>query len=101
MERVNSISTFICAYDIIENYLDDNYKKSNDGEITIFGESMSDDDVCFLEHFDDFEGYTYYVINSESVVVVLDDGTTCGQFDSMPEFWGTVHALLIEDRENR
>lgn len=100
MEKVKSINEYVSAFDVIEEYCD--CVSLCDGEsYIIMDEQISDeDDICFLQHFDDYEAYTYYVINGETVIVTIDSDVSA-QFDSMEKFWEAVHALLDEDRENR
>lgn len=61
---------------------------------------LDDDDICFLEHFDDFEGYQYVVINDLEYIAVMVDGyhTNVTAYDQWLE---ELMELLKEDRENR
>ena len=61
---------------------------------------LDDDDICFLEHFDDFEGYQYVVINDLEYIAVMVDGyhTNVTTYDQWLE---ELMELLKEDRGNR
>lgn len=65
-----------------------------------FWDGMDADDICFLNHFDDFEGYTYYAIDGGIYVTDFCGGVmySCENFN---EFLGYVMDWLKDDREGR
>ena len=89
IEDIKSISAYNSAYRLLDENTTSDFWKDFDEE-----------DICFLEHFDDFEGYQYFVINYDYVLTTICEDVI-GNAMSMDEFIDSVMELLKEDRENR
>ena len=90
--KIKNIRTFTSAYDLLEEY----------DVIRETGFSAGEDDIIFLQNFDNFEGYNYVVINDFKVFVVdVLNGDMIGNEMTMGEFWKELIEMLNEDREDR
>ena len=90
--KIENIRTFTSAYELLEEY--DVIKET--------GFSADEDDILFLQNFDNFEGYNYVVINDFKVFVVDSlNGDLIGNEMTMGEFWKELIEMLNEDREDR
>lgn len=61
---------------------------------------LDDDDICFLRHYDDYQEFTYFVINWDYVMIAVDDNVN-GNLILIEEFLTFVENLLQEDRVSR
>lgn len=92
IKEITNIDHYNSAYELINENCDREFWEANDFDA---------DDLCFLQHFDDWEGYTYYVFNYEYVLTTIS-GDPCGNdMLTLDEFVETTMQLLREDRENR
>lgn len=92
IETIKDIKS-ICSYNSCYELLDENTLRE-------FWEDFDEDDICFLRHFDDFEGYTYYVINYDYVLVACCEDV-CGDVMTLDDFIRETLGLLEEDRKGR
>ena len=90
MEKIKTIARYNDAYEVLENFCG----------MEFWGEIDPDDD-CFLRHFDDFEGMTYYCINEETFFVVESGWDVIAYFPSFEAFLRNIEDLLASDREER
>ena len=92
IKEITNIDHYNSAYELIDENCDREFWEAND---------FDEDDLCFLRHFDDFEGYTYYIFNYEYVLATIS-GDPCGNdMITLDEFVEITMQLLREDRENR
>lgn len=90
--KIRKINTFNSAWELIDKY--DVIKET--------GFSADEDDICFLQHFDDFEAFNYVVFDDFKVVVIdAINGDVIGNEMTMGEFWKELIEMLNEDREER
>ena len=90
--KIRKINTFSSAWELIDEY----------DVIRETGFSADDDDIRFLQHFDDFEAYQYVVINDWKVLVTDSvNGDLIGNEMTMGEFWKELIEMLNDDRGNR
>ena len=90
--KIENIRTFASAYELLEEY----------DVIRETGFSANEDDILFLQNFDNFEVYNYVVINDFKVFVVdALNGDLIGNEMTMGEFWKELIEMLNEDREDR
>lgn len=92
IETIKDIKS-ICHYNSCYELLDENTHRK-------FWEDFDEDDICFLRHFDDFEGYTYYVINYDYVLMACCEDV-CGDVMTLDDFIRETLKLLEADREDR
>lgn len=88
---IKSIYHYNSCYELLNENTDRDFWEEND---------FNDDDICFLQHFDDFEGYTYYIINYEYVIVTICEDVE-GEVITLEKFISETLKLLEEDREER
>ena len=96
LKDVKEIVTYDCAWNVLENYGDGETEKRFPEEF-----NFSDDDIIFLQSFDDYEYLQYMIVDSDHFVLIrnMDDRIIC----AMPytEFYAETMRMLDEDRENR
>lgn len=86
MKTVKNVSTYVSAYDLIlENERD-------------FLAGLSEDEECFVCHFDDFEGFQYILVDYETVIVTDScSGLVLNVYDSIDMFFCDIEELMKEE----
>ena len=83
-ENVKSISVYNSAYDLLDS-VDPAYFPC-----------LVDDMTTFFEHFDDFEGLKYYLLNHETIIVT-ESGDVQGDPMTVEEFYQRIVDLYYEE----
>ena len=89
MKKFNYISRYDSAREILDEFCGPD-----------FWDGINDEDECFLDHFDDFEGYAYYAIDNQ-IVVTMFPGEVIATYDNFNDYLSAVMELLEEDRGER
>lgn len=90
MEKITSIVRYSCAYELLQEFCG-----------VEFWQELNGDDDNFLRNFDDFEGFCYYSINGETIIVTDFLGDVVGHSMSFESFLREMENLLAQDREGR
>lgn len=90
MATINYISKYNCAKELLDEFCC----------MDFWGE-MDDDDICFLNHFDDFEGFGYYCVNAEEIYVTDFYGDVMYSCKNFNDFLLYVMEWLNDDRKAR
>ena len=90
MQKINSISRYNCAYELLEEFCGADF----------WDEIDSEDDI-FLRHFDDFEGYAYFCLDGCDIIVTDFYGDVINQYADIDGFLLVIEDLLAADREDR
>lgn len=90
MENITSIAQYNSAYDVLQEFCGIEFWQEIDAE-----------DDTFLRFFDAFDGYTYYCINGETIILTDFLGDVIGNAQSFLAFLREVEDLLAQDREDR
>lgn len=88
--KMNSISKYYSLWEMLEENTTKEWFEEN---------HIDEDDKLFLQHCDDFEGFAYYVINYDYIVIT--DGDYIIDRASMQDFLEETLERLQEDREER
>lgn len=91
IKEIQSIESYNSAYEALKENTDPAFFEEH---------NIDDDDICFLSHFDDWDGYAYYVINYDYVLITLS-GDVEGNMLTLEEFSNELLKLLEEDRRER
>ena len=84
MEKIKSIACYHSAYDLLDAVDPSTFP------------CLVDDMTTFFEHFDDFEGLKYYLINNETVLVTESDDVQ-GDPMTVEEFYQRIVDLYFEE----
>ena len=90
MENIRSIAQYNCAYDVLQEFCGAEFWQEIDSE-----------DDTFLRHFDDFEGFCYFCVNGESIIVTDFLGEVISYERDFDAFLCEIEDLLAQDREDR
>lgn len=90
MAKIQYISRYNCAKELLDEFCG----------MDFWGE-MDEDDVCFLEHFDDFEGFSYYAINDGEIYVTDFCGEVLYSCPNFDDFLRHIMEWLADDRKER
>ena len=91
IKDIKSIYHYSSCYELLDENTDREFWEAHD---------FDEDDICFLRHFDDFEGYVYYVINYEYVLITLCEDVS-GDVMTLDEFINATLRALEYDRKER
>ena len=89
-ENITNICRYNSAYELLQEFCG----------LEFWSEIDAEDDI-FLRHFDDFEGFCYYCINGETIIVTDFLGTVIGNPMTFLEFLREIEDQLAADREDR
>lgn len=90
LNKMESISKYYSLWEMLEENTMKEWFEEN---------HIDEDDKLFLQHCDDFEGFAYYVINYDYVVVTESDSVI--DRVSLQDFLDETIDRLKEDREER
>ena len=84
ISEIKSIKSYWSIYELVK-----------ENKVTSFwiDEKLNDDDICFLRHYDDYQEFTYFVVNGDYVMIAVDDDVN-GNMILIEEFLTFVENLL-------
>lgn len=95
---IKKISTYESAWNVLENYGDGETENCIQQNPEAFG--FSEDDIIFLQHFDDWE-YLQYMVIDDNLIMVRDMDDMIVFCNTYTEWYKHVMEMLQEDREER